>query len=797
MRYFMIKHFFLRAYNDLIKSRMFLVVNLVGLTVAMVSCSFILLWVQDEKNYDGFHENPDEIYLGISHFTGDYKIIVTMTPGLFAIEAKEKFGEVKSYCRLRSFKTGYVKFEDTLTDEKDVFAVDSTFFSFFNFPITYGLSQNMFKNPDEVVISERLSKELFGNDDPLGKTISIKNWTDQKDFHIVAVMKNFPANTWLPRADLIVHWQSDPAAEIYNSIWTGWGGAEFQSFIRLEKGTDINLLAEKITDLQTNSRDFRHFKLQPLVNLHLYSLEGEPVGIKTVWIFIWITFAILAISCINYVNLVTGRSAKKNKEVGIRKIFGADKKTLFFQLITETFVLFLLALILTMMFNELLASAFNKLSGKEIFFGWSNLNIWIVYGCLFLIVMILAGIYPALSISSFKLMNLLQKNLTIKRNGIFRKILVVVQFVFSFVLISATITLESQLTYIRRLNLGYDQEYVFTCQMRDMAAHYESVKQELSRNTAIISVTGASSAMSDLRGTNTTDKWEGKTMEGGISYYRLFADSSIFNNMAMTFVEGSGFDYTVQKFRRGTEFEPDDVNQFVINETMAKNMGLTGPIVGKWMEADYGRGRIVGVVKDFHFNSFYDETDPLVIFYIPDYANTLYIRTTAQDAGRAIAAVEKTWKEYNPNYTFSYKFMDESFEMLYYSYIVTGRLFVILSLIAVLISCMGLFGLVTYAAEAKVKEIGIRKVFGASVSDIVIMISKEFLILVSIAMLIALPLSYYWLNKLLEEFAYRISIDRWIYVISGAITIMLTLITISNKALKAARANPIKNIKTE
>jgi len=290
--------------------------------------------------------------------------------------------------------------------------------------------------------------------------------------------------------------------------------------------------------------------------------------------------------------------------------------------------------------------------------------------------------------------------------------------------------------------------------------------------------------LSDLQWTNTIKEWEGKTGEGIVNHYGLFVDSAFFNNMSI-------------EFKEGTNFEQSGEEQYIINETAAKAMGLTNPIIGKWMVTYGDRGTIVGVVKDFHFQSLYKKITPLVIFNNADWVNTLYVRTTAKDAGSAIASVQKLWKEYNPNYTFDYSFMDESFKHLYNTHIRTGQLFTIFSFIAILISCMGLFGLVTYTAETKTKEIGIRKVLGSGVIDIVTLLSKEFLKLVGIAMLIAFPLAYFWLDRLLQDFAYRISIGWWIFALSGVITIILTLLTVGWQAIKAATANPVDAIKKE
>ena len=380
---------------------------------------------------------------------------------------------------------------------------------------------------------------------------------------------------------------------------------------------------------------------------------------------------------------------------------------------------------------------------------------------------------------------MLHGKLTNEGSAFIRQSLIVFQFIASIVMIAATITLESQLAYIRRSDLGYNQEHIFTCQTLDMAGLFNTVQQELMQNTAIVSINGASDLLYNIQWGNTARDWEGKIGNGNVDYYGMFVDSAFINNMSLELIEGANFVQTGEQ-------------QYIINETAAKALGMTYPIVGKWMDTYGEHGKIVGVVKDFHFQSLYKKIAPLVIFNNQDpYFNTLYVRTTAKDAGRAITSVQKLWEEYNPNYTFDYSFMDESYDRLYKAHIRTGQLFVIFSFIAILISCMGLFGLVAYTAEAKTKEIGIRKVNGADIFDIVTMLSKEFLKLVFIAMLIAFPLSYFWLDRLLQDFAYRISLDWWIFAISGVITITLTLLTIGKQAIKAASANPVDAIKKE
>ena len=778
------------AFRSLFKNRLYSAINIAGFAVSLTVCSFIFQWANEEKNYDRFHDNADEIYIGVAHFTdGDFMQKIKYTPGIFALVAKESFVEVSGYCRIRDYTANYIIADEKKVGEKIVFVADSAFFTFFNFPILKGHSYELLRRPDEVVISENLANELFGSDNPIGKTIRTNSISQsykdtEKSYQIVAVMKDLPSNTSLPRADLVIPQNSDPYEFYTPSYWNGWGSCDFLSFIRVKKGTEIKHLAKEISSMQTQYRDSRFFTLQLLVNMHLYTLSDEPAGIKTVWIFIWIACAILIIACINYINLVTARSSRKHREVGLKKILGARKLSLFFQLITESVLLFLFAIIISISLNILLSNILTHFSGRKIFFGLNIQSIWKIYGGMFLGIIVIAGIYPALSLSSFKLLSMQQGNLINKGNVFFRKFLVVIQFIASYILITATYTLASQLTYIRMKSPVNNMDQIFTVLTHDMAGHYETIKQELMKFPAVRSVSGASDVLFNVNWSNSISNWDGKVGEGSVSYYGLTVDSAFFNNMSITFVAGSGF-------------VSENETQYIINETAVKTMGLKEPVVGKWMVAFGDWGKIVGVIHDFHFQSLHREIAPLVVSKSDDWASMLYIRTAPNDAGKAIAVVEKLFKEYNPNYTFNYSFMDELFKRLYHSEISSGRLFSVFSLIAILISCLGLFGLVTYTVESKTKEIGIRKVLGASESEIIMLLTKEFLMLVGIAILTAFPIAYYWLEKLLQDFAYRISLGWWIFAISGVITILLTLLTVVCKAKKAATANPVDAIKTD
>jgi ABC-type lipoprotein release transport system permease subunit len=765
--------------RNLRRSGVYTVINVVGLALSLATCVFIILWIQDERSYDRFHKDAASIYMAVAHFDVEgNKFIAEASSGIYAPAAKDNFGSVEEYCRVRSWGAGFLRYGDIKSSPINCFYSDPNFFDFFNFPIVKGNRNNPLQNPNDVVINERLAKELFGEEDPVGKTASLDNG---RPIHVTAVMKEMPQNTYLRKTDLVSLFAIDTAS-YYSQMLNTWDGCEFLSFVRLRTGTDHVQLAEQISDQQPEGwKVFRSFRLQPLINLHLYSIEGEPAGLKTVRMFQWIALVILVIASINYVNLVTARSSKRHREIGLKKVIGAKKMQLFLQLISEAAVLFVIAIVIALLLNLLLLPVFNQLSGKQIVFDLFDLNIWTVYLMMLLAVVGLAGIYPAWLLASFKATNVVQTIKTKRGSTYFRRTLVVAQFVASTALIVGTIVLGAQMKYIREKDMGYDREHVLMCNLGNMADHFDAVKAELEQQTSITGVTAASENIMQVGSGNAFGDWEGKTSEGISMHSQLRIDTSFVNVMRLTLADGAGFTSTT---------EP----QYILNEAAVKTMGLTDP-VGKWVGQQ--ESKIVGVVKDFHFASLHSNIEPLVMFYDPRFIRTLYVRTAPGKVQDAIAAVEKLSLQYNPEYAFNYSFLDETFDSIYKSDILTGRLFSIFSFIAILISCLGLFGLVVFTAGLKTKEIGIRKVLGASIFDIVKLLTNEFLILVGIAMLIALPLSFYWLDTMLQDYVYRISLSWWMFAAATLITIALTLLTVYTQAIKAAMKNPVEAIKTE
>ena len=522
--------------------------------------------------------------------------------------------------------------------------------------------------------------------------------------------------------------------------------------------------------------------LQPLSKLHTFTPDGQPAGIKTVRLFCIIAALILLIACINYVNLVTARASNRNKEVSVKKILGGKRRQLIAQLTVEAVLLFFAALVLSTVFVGFLFPLFNKIAGKEMAFSLFCFPTLLVYGVTTAAVILLAGLYPAIHLSSFKPLDAFRGGLTGQgKHRFLRKTLVVVQFVFSFGLIVAMIVIGSQLNYMRKKDLGYDKENVFAFMVRNMYTRYETVKNELAKNPYIIGVSGSGGG---FRGGNNLN-WDGKVLNDNpyITSQEIHHDYLRLMNVQLA---------------SGEYFSENDDKYVLINEEAVRIMGMDNPI-GKRIWSDENSRidyTIKGVVKNYNFENLKEPVKPLMLT-LTKYPLYIYVKTAEGGAQNALASVEKLWQEYNPNHEFMYSFLEDEFDMMYKADLRVGKLLYIFAFIAIFISVLGLFGLVTFIAEIKKKEIGIRKVMGASVKDIVMLLSKEFLILVGVAMLIAFPLAYYWLDKMLQDYAYRIHISWWMFALAGIITLLFTLISVGWQALKAATANPVNALKRD
>ncbi len=791
----MFKNYIKTALRSLWKNKFYSIINILGLSVGLATAILLLLWIQDEKSFDKFNKDYNRIYNLSSHFDINGKEqIWTGVPGPLYKYAKS-LSQVQAVARISD------DWEVTLhqPNNKQLISglhtayVDSSFFSIFSFTTTKGTAQNLFNSTSNVLLTEETAKKIFGTDDVIGKVIM----QDTSSFIVTGVMHNFPQNSSL-RFDALF------PMSLYAKMFTAWGGNgdwktidedlgnyAYNTYVRLQPHTHIVTIENALTKAYKDARNGdsqTKFMLQALADKHLISADGNKSALRMVQVFTIITVLLLAIAAVNYVNLSTAKSMSRAKEVSMRKIVGANKWQLFTQFVVETIIIFVVATVLALVFAALLIPAYNSITGKSLEFSLSNPSVWMLVGVAVLGTLILAGVYPAIHLSSFNPITSLKGKLNQSiSNILLRKMLVVFQFSISVILIICTLVIGRQMKYISQMNLGYDKEYVFTVQLdEDAVNHIDAIKDELKKAPGI-SATSLSSVYNIVNyGSATGDiDWPGKSKNNNMLVNRAGIDKDFIPLMNFQFIEGSNFTGT-----------PSDTSKYIINETMAKQMGLKPPYIGKQMSLHENPGVITGVLKDFHFRSLKDKIEPFV-FWTHRWKSILYVKTTAATAQQAIKAVENVYKRYAENNPFSYSFVDTKFDELYKTDNRTKLLFNIFAGIAIFISCLGLLALATYSAQLRTKEIGIRKVLGASVANIISLLGRDFIVLVIVAIIIAVPVANYLMSKWLENFAYKTDISFWLFFIASFIAVGIAVSTISFQAIKAAIANPVKSLRTE
>jgi putative ABC transport system permease protein len=788
----MFKNYFKSAWRTLIKNKFYSIVNISGIAVGLTVGILILLWVQDEFSFDTFNHKAKEIYrLENMVGTGTSRQIWENTAAPIGVLAKNEIPGVEGVARISN--NGYYalyKYKDKVFNEQNTVFADPSLFTMFDFKIIEGDGSNPFPDNNSVVMTEETAKKYFGNEDPIGRVISAD---DKINFKVTGIIKNIPRNSSI-RHDIFFP-MTLLAKNMYANNTTGLNldndfiQFSYETYLLLKPGISLPALATKLRDIHLSHKaddvDVAYL-LQPLLKMHLCKADGSDGGIKTVQMFIIIALLILLIACINYVNLSTARSMLRAKEVSVRKIIGAARFQLFMQFIIETALLFLIATLFALVFVYALMPVFNQVSGKELIVNFRDYHIWEVILFTIAGTLIISSVYPALLLSSFEPLKALKGKISTRiSDAMFRKILVVSQFVFSIVLIAGTIIITNQMNFIRSQKLGYDKDHVFSLPMIAMSQHFDAVKSDLLKQPGVADVTWADGNIVDIGSQTGDNSWDGKENGETMMLSPMAIGKDFIPFFKMQMAEGNNFTGSIA-----------DSTHFILNETAVKAARLKDPI-GKKFRLWKTEGTIIGVVKDFYFQSMKEKIKPAIFYYQPGKYGQIYVKTAGKDAPKAIAAVQDEWKKYNAAFPFTYSFLDDTFNNLYQSEQRTGTLFNVFALIAIFISCLGLFGLATYTAEVKRKEIGIRKVLGANVSGIVKLISKDFLKLVFISILIATPIAWWAMNKWLEGFAYRINIAWWVFALAGALALLIALITVSFQSVKAAVANPVKSLRSE
>jgi len=785
----MIKNYFKTAFRNLWKNKTFGFLNIIGLGVGIACTALIMLWVEDEIGYNMFIPNHEHVYQLMENQSYDAKTYTfSALPGLLAKTLKEETPEIKNAGRMYWGAEWLFTLGDKEIYEDGNFA-DSSIFQIFSFPFLMGDPKTAFNEVNSVVISEKMAKKFFGDSNPLGQTIKVNN---EKDYKITGVLKDLPANSsyefeWLVPFKVI---------EDKNAWMQNWNTNGVMTFVELQPTADPNQVNQKLYGFiqSHDSSATAHAFLLASKDWHLRSNfeEGKQTGgrIEYVRLFSLIALIVLIIACINFMNLSTARSEQRSREVGVRKVMGAGKCMLVSQFLGESIFMSFLGVLFSIAIIFAVLPAFNHLVDKKL-----SLNLFnpLHSGGLIIIGIItgsLAGSYPSLYLSSFNPIAVFKGLSAGKRNSaaIVRKGLVISQFVISIVLIISTVVIYQQIQHVKNRQLGYDKEHmIYMGTPGNIKEHFESIRQDLLATGVVQNAALSYSRLLDMGNSSGGFKWEGKDPKSDVLITTETVNSYYISTTGMKLKEG-------REFYEGVN---TDTSSIIINETLEKIMG-NGSAVGKIIRVDNQQWTVVGVVKDFIYSDMYKKPDPLIFFCAQIPFQNMFIRLKAGvDLNTALAKTGDVLKKDNPGYPFEYKFMDEEFNRLFRSEMLIGTLSRLFAILAIFITCLGLFGLAAYTAERRTKEIGIRKVLGATIANVVTLLSKDFLQLVAIAALIAFPVSWLMMNKWLQDYAYRITIDWWVFILAGITALIIALMTVSYQAFKSAIMNPVKSLRTE
>jgi putative ABC transport system permease protein len=786
----MLKNYFKTAWRNLFRNKFYSFINIAGLTAGLAIGILILLWVQDELSFDGFHKNSGNIYrVELFGGTGASKQIWESTVAPIGPLAKQELPEVQDQVRITgNWLFSLYKYKEKVFSEQNVAFADPSLFRIFDFPLVEGNTAKPFANDNSVVITKKTAKRYFGTDNAIGKVLVADG---KENFTVSGVINDFPLNSSI-NFDMIMPMSYQVKSALVNSkmdVNTDFSTYNYQTYFKVKPGTSLKKLTADLFNIHIKHRaedTDAEYLLLPINKMHLYNADGTDRGIQTVRIFIIIALVILLIACINYVNLSTARSLLRAKEISMRKIIGAGKMQLFMQFLAETALLFLIATLYALFAIYLLMPLFNLLAGKQLVFNLFNPHIWLIIAITVITTLALSSIYPAMLLSSFEPLKALKG----KINGsigdaLFRKILVVVQFTFSVVLIVSTLVITQQLKYIQSKNLGYDKSHVFGVWMRDASTHYDAVRAELLKQPGVEGVTRATGNIIHNGMISGDNSWDGKAPGQTFILHPMGIDKDFISFFKLKMQQGNGFSDAIS-----------DSTHFILNEAAIKEIGMKNPI-GKHFRFQKTNGTIIGVIKDFHFASLREKIAPVIFFYRPAVYQTLYVKTSTNNAAAAIAAAGNQFKQYNGEFPFSYSFLDDVFNNLYQGEQREGTLFNYFAGMAILISCLGLLGLAAYTAQVRTREIGVRKVLGASVTGVIGLLAKDFIKLVLIGIVVATPIAWYAMTNWLNAFAYRIPIHWRVFVLAACIAIVIAFVTISFQSIKAALANPVKSLRSE
>lgn len=786
----MIKNYIKIAWRNLWKNKTFSFLNITALAIGMGSAILILLWISNEISFDKFHKNKEYIYEAWNRGAFDGKLQCwNTTPKILGPTMKVEFPEIGQFARAN--RQWFV----TSVGDKKISALalitDPSFLSIFSFTLLEGNSQTVLNNLYSMVITEKMAKKMFGNKPAMNQIIKI----DRDNFTVTGILKDLPSNTRF-EFDYLLPWAFMKKIGEDDAYW---GNNSVNTFVQLKPNVDPDILNTKIKDItitHSGHKEEQEVFLHPLSKWHLYTRfeNGKVAGgqIETVRMFGIVATFILLIACINFMILSTARSEKRAKEVGIRKVAGAYKGLLVIQFLGESLFIAIISWVVALMLVQLFIPSFNLLVGKQLLIPYTSIYFWLASVLFIAVTAALAGSYPAFFLSSFQPVAVLKGTFK-KVNALVtpRKVLVVVQFTFAIVLIISTLVVTDQIHYAQNRDTGYDRSrLIYHFLTGDLNKHYSSLRNELLTSGLAKHISRTSSPLTEGWSDSWDFIWQGKPPDDKTDFDNYAADEGLVKTAGLTIIDGR--DMNLSEF-------PTDSSAMLLNEMAAKAMGFKNPL-GQIVQNGDKQYHVVGVIKDFVLRSPYDPISPMVISGSQggNMFNVVNIKMGESNSiAQNIKKIEQVFKKYNPDYPFEYHFVDEQYAKKFEGTQRTASLAALFAGLTILISCLGLFGLASFIAAQRTKEIGLRKVLGASVFNLWQMLSKDFVGLIIISLLIATPTAYYFMHNWLQNFAYRAPLSLWTFILAGLGALFITLLTISYQSIKAALANPVKSLRTE
>jgi putative ABC transport system permease protein len=790
----MVRNYFITAIRNLLRNPVYALINIFGLSIGITCSLLILIFIKNEISYDKFHEKKDDLYRMVFEMVNqDGRIISPQMTAPPAADMMEEFPEVVAATRITGYRNGYFTFQNKSYKSDGVIYADSLFFEMFSFQLISGDPETVLKEPFSLVLNEETAEKIFGNENPVGNVL---RWNNKDDLLITGVVKSPPENSHLQFTSLISF------SSLYEDkrLYMDWnGGMQYYHYIELLPGTSKKIIESRLPDFMNRHINYMfegsgysiNASLQPVTDIHLKSGYIGEIGMtgsmSDIYIYSAIALFILLIACINFMNLTTAKSTRRAREIGLRKILGAERESLIGQFLGESVIMSVLGLVIALILIEILLPEFSNMVSRELeLYQIRNLDLIIGIPLFVILIGILAGSYPAFIMSSFKPVNVLKGMISGQKNASgFRNMLVLVQFAISLVLIICTLVIYAQLGYIKSRDVGYQKENILVLHFtsENFRNKYMILKEGLENIPGVMN----SSATSEIPGTGfTSNGYRPEGYDRWIMFNAVDVDYDYIQTMGLQVLQGRGF---------SVEY-PADRNAFMINETLARELNWENP-TGMTIERE-GIHTIIGVVRDFHFASLHQEIGPL-IFSMKPYMGYefLLVRFRTENLNTLINSIRKVWEGIDPNEPFEYFFLDNVFDEMYRAEQKLSSMLLYIAILAIIIACMGLFGLALYSTEQRTKEIGVRKVFGSTVSKVVFLLTGKFTRWVLLANLLAWPVAFIIIRKYMQTYAYRIDLPVWIFFLTALGTYLIAIITISFQSVKAGTTNPAKTLRYE